>query len=1224
MGKLIGLDLFNFKSYKDHVSIKLGSANFISIIGPNGSGKSNIMDAVSFVLGVDSHYLRSSSLTQLIYRDKITEKVNEASFAYVEAEYEQADGSIIKFHRNVDHDGISSFKINDIEVSFEKYIENLKAENILVHIRNFLVFQGDVEQVASKNPRDLTDFFEQISGSINFKKEYDLLKDQYSKTANECEESIIEKRRLQMELVHYKESVIKDEKYSSKVEEKQYLWTQYYLWQLFQVDSNLDNFYDDRESIDEKVKLLQEKLALKENSLQSFKSEHVELEYNLNSKSSELKKLENEISKIKNKTLLQLNKSKSSQLKIMIDSQEKEQLLKKDLNNQDLRLQELQERLSHLEVDKLKIENTLIENSGENVKYQKLSLEDLNDINNIKAVYLNDFGGSELDKNAQLLLNSLDEKKSQLRKVNSQIIEISSLIGDLEMELEEKLNEIKLYTERNKEFERQNKQNSTMKKKYKNKIQSLNKKIDFDQIKLRNTLVRIDELSADQRETKQEQKLKENLRKLSKFFPGVKGFVIDLFRPQSAKYNQAVSLLIGRHLYSIVVDSALTATQCISYMKEQRLGIATFLPMDSISGVAPNFQLFARDAVFGTDVINCSNDYKNVLKYLSGDTIVSDTLKVAQRLKWEENYNCKIITLNGSVIQKSGIMTGGSASSSNDDVKWTKIEYQDLNYLKDELLGNIQSKKNQIKTLDDKLKTTEIAIENNALEISKNIESISYVEKAKDQILKQIQHNKKTIEDDFKVEKNTVETKIREINDRYTALCEKQDSIQQDLFKDLSEKLGFSVLEYEKTTGNFLREQKKELDLLSRDIIQIKSKISFEDQKKNNIQHSIEDVKIIINNSEEYLKNLEKDETIAKESISAKELQVKTAEVELNKYKESVKKEIKEIKTLEFEVSEAKAEKDTKTFDLFNVNSEIDTLAEQRFVLLTNCKMNAIDIPLEDNVNFADVKFESMKDVTDFVIDYKQLDKKLLSNRSKKLAEKDIDSQFQQKIATVEEELVSLHPNAHAQERYDEIQAKFDNYNQNVVVELKRKEKNILNQFNRVKAERRQAFMETYEHVEKNIDSVYKELTNDALNQNNLLGGGSATLSLEYDEENSSDESYLAGLKYQATPPFKKFKEIEYLSGGEKTVAALALLFTINSFKPSPFFILDEIDAALDSVNVLRVSNYIKKHASEDLQFIIISLKNSIYQESDSLVGVYRDQKINSSKVLTLDLSKYE
>lgn len=1224
MGKLIGLDLFNFKSYKDYVSIKLGSANFISIIGPNGSGKSNIMDAISFVLGVDSHYLRSSSLTQLIYRDRITEKVNEASFAYVEAQYEQEGGSIIKFHRNVDHDGVSSFKINDLEVSFEKYVENLKAENILVHIRNFLVFQGDVEQVASKNPRDLTDFFEQISGSINFKKEYDLLKQQYLKAANECEESIIEKRRLQTELVHYKESVIKDEKYSSKVEEKQHLWTQYYLWQLFQVDSNLDNFYDDKESMDEKVKLLQEELTLKEESLQSFKSEHVELEYNLNSKSSELKKIENQIAKIKTKTLSQINRNKSSQLKTKTESQEKEQLLKKDLKNQDLRIKELQGRLDQLEVEKLRIENKLIESSGENLKYQKLSLEDLNDINDIKAVYLNDFGGTELDKNAQLHLNDLDEKKSQLRKVNNQIIEISSLIGDLENELEEKLNEIKLYKERSKEFEKENKQNSTMKKKYKNKIQSLNKKIDFDQIKLRNTLVRIDELAADQRETKQEQKSKENLRKLTKFFPGVKGFVIDLFRPQSAKYNQAVSLIIGRNLYSIVVDSALTATQCICYMKEQRLGIATFLPMDSISGLAPDFQLFAKDAVFGTEVISCSSDYLNVLKYLSGDTIVSDTLQIAQRLKWEENYNCKIISLNGSVIQKSGIMTGGSTSTNNRDVKWNKIEFQDLNFLKDELMGDLQHNQFQIKALTDKLKNAELAIENNVLEISTLNDSISYVEKAKDQILKQIQHNKKTIEDDFQIEKDTVESKIKEINEGYIAICEKQDSIQQDLFKDLSEKLGFSVLEYEKTTGNFLREQRKELDLLTRDIIQIKSKISFEDQKIISIKHSIRDLKTIIHNSEEHLENLEKEESIANESIAEKELLVNAAELELKEYKESVKKEIKQIETLELEVSEAKAEKESITLELFTMNSEIDTLVEQRFLLLKNCKMNAIDIPLEDNLNFSDVKFESMKDVVDFVIDYEQLDKKLLKNKNKKLAEKDIDSQFQQKIATVEEELISLQPNTHAQERCDEIQAKFDNYNQNVVAELKQKEKNVLNQFNQIKAERRKAFMETYEHVEKHIDSVYKELTTDVSNQNNLLGGGSATLSLEYDEEHSSDESYLAGLKYQATPPLKKFKEIEYLSGGEKTVAALALLFTINSFKPSPFFILDEIDAALDSVNVLRVSNYIKKHASEDLQFIIISLKNSIYEESDSLVGVYRDQKINSSKVLTLDLSQYE
>lgn len=118
-----------------------------------------------------------------------------------------------------------------------------------------------------------------------------------------------------------------------------------------------------------------------------------------------------------------------------------------------------------------------------------------------------------------------------------------------------------------------------------------------------------------------------------------------------------------------------------------------------------------------------------------------------------------------------------------------------------------------------------------------------------------------------------------------------------------------------------------------------------------------------------------------------------------------------------------------------------------------------------------------------------------------------------------------------------------------------------------------------------------------------------------------SDEPYLDGIKYHAMPPLKRFRDMEHLSGGEKTMAALALLFAIHSYQPSPFFVLDEVDAALDNTNVARIANYIHDHAAPGMQFIVISLKTGLFQNSEALVGIFRDQAENSSKSLTLDVS---
>lgn len=118
-----------------------------------------------------------------------------------------------------------------------------------------------------------------------------------------------------------------------------------------------------------------------------------------------------------------------------------------------------------------------------------------------------------------------------------------------------------------------------------------------------------------------------------------------------------------------------------------------------------------------------------------------------------------------------------------------------------------------------------------------------------------------------------------------------------------------------------------------------------------------------------------------------------------------------------------------------------------------------------------------------------------------------------------------------------------------------------------------------------------------------------------------SDEPYLDGIKYHAMPPLKRFRDMEHLSGGEKTMAALALLFAVHSYQPSPFFVLDEVDAALDNANVSKIANYIRNHAGPGMQFIVISLKTGLFQTSEALVGIYRDQSANSSKALTLDVS---
>lgn len=179
----------------------------------------------------------------------------------------------------------------------------------------------------------------------------------------------------------------------------------------------------------------------------------------------------------------------------------------------------------------------------------------------------------------------------------------------------------------------------------------------------------------------------------------------------------------------------------------------------------------------------------------------------------------------------------------------------------------------------------------------------------------------------------------------------------------------------------------------------------------------------------------------------------------------------------------------------------------------------------------------------------------------------------------------------------------------------RRAAKKAREEFEEVKEKRLSVFNKAFSHIAEQIGGVYKELTRSPT----FPLGGQAYLDTE-----DSELPFAAGLKYHAMPPLKRFRDIEHLSGGEKTIAALALLFAVHSYQPSPFFVLDEVDAALDSVNVARVAHYLSHHAGPGMQFVVISLKTGLFQESETLVGVMRDQQLNSSRTLTLDLRKYQ
>merc|ERR1712130_271255 len=220
---------------------------------------------------------------------------------------------------------------------------------------------------------------------------------------------------------------------------------------------------------------------------------------------------------------------------------------------------------------------------------------------------------------------------------------------------------------------------------------------------------------------------------------------------------------------------------------------------------------------------------------------------------------------------------------------------------------------------------------------------------------------------------------------------------------------------------------------------------------------------------------------------------------------------------------------------------------------------------------------------------------------------------YQNRLSNLQLEVSKIAPNLKAIERYAEVGARLST-TKDEWEQKKKASKEAAAAFEAKRVERHELFVKAFNFVCKEIDGIYKRLTK----SDRFPLGGKAYLSLE-----SNEDPYLHGINYTAMPPMKRFRDMDQLSGGEQTVAALALLFAIHSYHPAPFFVLDEIDAALDNVNVTKVSNYIRSRCDEGLQCLVISLKDTFYTKADGLVGIYKDQAKEASGSLTLDLSRY-
>lgn len=1223
MGRLIGLELNNFKSYKGKVSIGFRDSNFTSIIGPNGSGKSNLMDAISFVLGVKSVHLRSHLLADLIYRGTLSEEEassadfeseNHPNSAYVKAFYSPSNNEddVVELSRTVTRSQESTYRIDGKTVGYKKYSQFLESENILIKARNFLVFQGDVEQVAAQKPQELTDLFEQVSGSLQYKQDYDRIREELERARSETSDCIQSRKRAHIGLKSFKEGVDKDEEYRKHLEDRNNLQQQLIVWQLFHLQAKRENLIDKLKHSKEVLQNLQSNFNREDKILKTRKSSYTKTQALVVKQKSKLS-ARMKAKDLLTSSVLPIKLSKEGVSKRIVAAETKIESLQKDIDRQEILVKQYRRQLKVVEKAKDTLQ-TEIEESHKSSGDFMLSEDKLKAYEKLKETFLSS-GGSTLEEQLLLKKNEqqelLEEIEMYTKRLDSSKEKLAEELGSEKENLEIEVQDI------TKSFDKKSHETSRTVKKLKelqSRAESNNNREYEINYKLKETLTKLDDMNAVQRESAKEKKLRENVSMLRRLFPGVRGLVHDLCHPKKEKFAVAVSTVLGKNFDAVIVDNFLVAQQCVSFLKKQRSGVVSFIPLDTVDvSKVPMIASEFKGCILAIDAIDYEPDLERAMQYVCSDSIICDTLQIAKDLKWKHNIRSKLVSINGSIVHRAGLMTGGASKGGNN--RWDKEEYQSLMSLKDVFLKELSelsaasiSDAERIRILENDLSilNTDLMSLKTQLAQSKRM-----LKEKETEIQYQIDLAEGEIEPRIKTLKDDLHRYNQEIADLEKQKAKLQNSVYADVFRDV----GFTAVEYEMHSGIILKKQAEDLRKLQMQMVSIDKKLEFEVERLHATQERQQKAQVDLEKAKIKLEALNNDEESINLKIEMEERIIDEEQKQLDSLQDEASQNLAGLNALDEQIQEINDDLSASKRKNEALSEDLETNTLERLNVLKNCKMQNIKLP-EGSSSLDELPLDKVDEFTlnaanDVSINYAGLSKKLRQS-----GEEETGAGLKKSIDELNELLTILQPNSKAAGRYEDAKLRYESIYKETE-KCKAKEKKVNEDFTRIKRLRKEAFEKAFDHVSSSIDEIYRELTRDPHSRAELAGGN-ASLTLE-----DEDEPYLAGIRYHATPPAKRFKDMEYLSGGEKTIAALALLFAINSFQPSPFFVLDEVDAALDISNVERVASYIRRKAGADLQFIVISLKNTMFEKSQALVGVFRQQQNNTSKALTLNLENY-
>ena len=1167
---LKSIEVHGFKSFANKIVFDFHNG-ITGIVGPNGSGKSNVADAVRWVLGEQRvKQLRGSNMQDVIFSGTETRKPQ--GYAFVAITLDNADKQLpvdyeeVTVARRLYRSGESEYLINGT-VCRLKDVQEMFYDTGIGKEGYSIIGQGQIDKILSTKPEEARELFDEATGIVKFKKR----KKNAEKKLEEEKQNLLRVNDILTEL----EKQLGPLKRQSETA-KEYLKKRDTL-KIY--DVNL--FLMEMERIKQAQKDLEEKTIIVQNDFEDSKKsyENCKLEYEHIEK--EIEGLNEGIEE--KKTLLTENalQKKQYQGQIAVLKAQNNSALSNDKHlksRKEAILRETEEKESQKEEflkEKYKLDMQLADMKGvlaeaeENLESVQQRILDLNH-------------SIEYCKNEIIqLLNEKASTKGKIQRYDTMLeqvqirkAEVSSKI--LSLKTEENENESGL-AEAKREFEEvnsvirgYNEQKTVIEQEiedYVKSLRELNHLLEVGQSAYHREASRLESL---RNLTERYDGYGNSIRKVmeqKKNQSGILGVVADLIKVEK-NYEVAIETALGGSIQNIVTDHEQTAKSMIQYLKANKLGRATFLPLTSIKGnnIFNKENVLKETGVIGVahTLVKTEEKFSVLAKYLLGRTLVVDHIDNAIRLQKKYDQTLRIVTLEGESLNPGGSMTGG-AFKNNSNLLGRRREIEELELSVKQLSIELEERKAQVE--DTKAKRT--ACYGTLDEINEKL-SKEFVKQNTAKMQLNLYEQKKQ---EFEGSLNKLRSELKELEGQIQDIITSRKEIAAELKgSDIKEKANeVSIARYQEELVEY---QEKEVDC-KEEVEELHLQNASFQQKKEFVQENIRRIEEELHRLKEEEESL--DETIAhsRDDAEAREEGIATLQGQIEELT-GISEKTEQEKTALLEKKEELLSKNKDFFDKREqLSGRINDLDKELYRLGTQKEK------LEESAeNFINYMWQ----------EYELTHHEALPMKDEQFSDR---QELKRSIAKIKEEIKQLgNVNINAIEDYKEISERYEfmNKQRNDLVEAEDMLKNIISELD--EGMKRQ-FTEMFAKIQVEFDKAFKE----------LFGGGKGTLEL-IDPENILE----TGVRIISQPPGKKLQNMMQLSGGEKALTAIALLFAIQNLKPSPFCLRDEIEAALDDSNVGRFANYLHK-LTKNTQFIVITHRRGTMAAADRLYGITMQEK---------------